>query len=276
MKRLPLLALALSSVLGCSSRDGAVAEPIAAAASPVVHGELDDPPKYDSVVFFQTYIGSGLLFDCSGVMLSPHLIVTARHCVQRLSADETKFGAAFDVSSTWILVGAFANVYEKTAPDAKVFTVVHGAEKVVMDADLALIVTNTPLPGPFAPIRLASAPAVGETVAVAGFGWTEHDDAAISHHRYRREGLSILALGPDASNAAQPFGAKELELGESICSGDSGGPVFDQASGALLATRRARRTATRARAVRRRPSSASIGPARRLAPSSPASTRSPT
>lgn len=229
--RLTGLTFLTATVLACSSRGVAPTDGVGSSAAAIVHGELDDPPKYGSVVLVTTNLGTGFA-SCTGVMLTPHLVATARHCLTSLSADRTKFGTPYDLKWTDVSVWPYD---PKAGPAAgKVFAEIEGSEKLLKDADFALIVTKSPLPGPFAPIRLASAPTVGEDVAVAGFGWTDVDTVEAKHDRFRREGLKILALGPDAAYSPRGLGAKELEIGESVCQGDSGAPVFDQATGALL------------------------------------------
>jgi MYXO-CTERM domain-containing protein len=77
---------------------------------------------------------------------------------------------------------------------------------------------------------------MGERVRAVGYGLT-NDGSKLnvdgSPYRFRRDALTIVELGPDQ---AQGVTATELLLGESICDGDSGGPLLDETSGAILGT----------------------------------------
>jgi S1-C subfamily serine protease len=83
-------------------------------------------------------------------------------------------------------------------------------------------VTGTPI----AALRMNDATHAGELVTAVGWGLTEV--GALPSARLQRTALSILDVGPSRESAST-----QLVLGESICSGDSGGPAL-AADGAVI------------------------------------------
>lgn len=245
MHRAPVASFVLSSLVlsslaltACSSRD-TLEPPVAHASSPVIRGSLDSGATHDDVVYIEFVVdpAKGLGGACSGTLIAPNVVVTARHCVSQI--DESVYppttGADFDTAN----MGVYLHTNPTGSstfhtPDAKVKKIVHDGASSLADHDFAMIVLDRSLSTTYSPIRLASAPTPAEKVFVVGYGVTETDTASTPtpHQRYWRDDLSIQAIGPDGSGF---LGAHEIALGESICQGDSGGPVKDHATGALLA-----------------------------------------
>jgi MYXO-CTERM domain-containing protein len=73
------------------------------------------------------------------------------------------------------------------------------------------------------PIRLDEPIKKGETLTAIGWGVT--DTTTTPEIRQQRSGIKIEGIGPDDTNAF-PVPPNEFEVGESICSGDSGGPAL--------------------------------------------------
>lgn len=227
MRRFPLLAAAVVlSACAVSSEP----EAIGRSAAPVINGVVDLPAKYNSTILIQTVLTGGYGAGCTGTLITPHVVVTARHCVSEYDEKTRIFGADYKPENMYIWYGAEPRGKE----DNTVARIVHPAGKSIEDNDIALLVLKNAATIDFAQIRLTKPPIKGEVVAVAGYGLTTLDTGSPTdlHKRYRREDLRITAVGPVASYG---IGAKEIVLGESICQGDSGGPVWAQASVALLA-----------------------------------------
>jgi hypothetical protein len=182
----------------------------------------------------------GAAAGCTGTLLTPRLVLTARHCVA-----DTDPSAACDAmgnptfggeirsdhlaSKLYAFVGTqrpdFLAGLDKGARGAEI---IDDAAKTLCSHDLALILLDRALPGAkTAPIRLDDGPHVGESVLVVGWGVT--DKSSDPQTRQQRAGVKVVEVGP-----AESLGPAEFRLGESGCAGDSGGPAFAETSGAVL------------------------------------------
>jgi hypothetical protein len=226
--------VALSAVLTVGCGTGEAPAPLAQAASPIIDGVRDDETN-DDVVLIETDLGGGRATACTGTLVAHKVIVTARHCVSQIQAGSYDVAADYDPAKMYVWLGTTP----LGPPDAYGAKLVHDGATNLVNHDLAVLVLDRRIGAKLSPLRLSGPATIGETVKVVGYGLTQTDTTPLTnlHERYQRENLAVLELGPGTFFTPMTYdlASSELSLGESICEGDSGGPMKDQTSGALLA-----------------------------------------
>ena len=241
-----LLTLALGSsvilsTLGCS--DEPVTE-LGHAHQAIVAGEYTGAEKQMVVrVYGSPPPGSPeTTRTCSGTLIAPNLVLTALHCLSPLTANGNfactidgeladppsgNFGSPVDPTHIAISVGPD---FTRT-PDARGMQLLSTRSTQICQNDLALLVLDTALDMPIAPVRIDSRVQIGETVSVVGYGLTDDPPPVgeLVMRRWRRD-LHVLAVEQDGFEKTRP---RTFALGESVCMGDSGGPALSE-QGAVL------------------------------------------
>lgn len=237
---LPLLLLSLPSA--CSSEEAPGDRTGGAARSAIVKG-TDSDESENATVLVMHYdalaAGGGAASGCTGTLLAPTLVLTARHCVSL-----TDDSAACDAKGNAVTGGKVTSDHEPskiyvfggtTRPDflSGQFDPSRGKEilstgsATLCNNDLALLVLDKPVSGAtIAPIRLDASVWAGEVVTVVGWGISDTEDNPET--RKRRAGVAVLDVGP-----VKDLGPAEFRVGEGTCSGDSGGPALS-ADGAVV------------------------------------------
>jgi V8-like Glu-specific endopeptidase len=221
-------------------------EPIATTSAAIYGGVVDnDASQNASVVAIEVgAVGDEEFYLCSGVLIAPNVVLTARHCLSTAltttiqcdqngnSLNGTDFGGDLPVSE--VNVFATPTIYQGETPSATAKALFHPAGSTECNEDLALVVLGTPITTVQpARVRIAGSPTVGESTRVVGYG--ANDQSAPIGTRYRKDDLPVLALGSSVSASNTALGSSEFELGgESTCNGDSGGPALDETSGAVV------------------------------------------
>lgn len=196
MKRLVSPALLALSLLACADGPDAPGAPsLAAFEEKVVRGELTrERPEVGSISM-----------GCTATLVAPEVGLTAAHCVNFGTRDQPGRYGTFTL--------------EPAAGGQRQFVIERYRSYSSGDlgpADLALFRLATPVPADIArPAPLAATlPTNGAPLTVFGYGCTRRNDGTDWRKR----------------KASFPMGTATNHL----CPGDSGGPVFDDSTGAVL------------------------------------------
>ncbi len=239
---LVLSALAAGGILvvGCRSEGAATTGD----GHEIIGGEVDTKVANDATVLVVRMSEGVALNTCTGTVVAPNLVLTARHCVSqtdKLSScriDGTAIsGAAIrsDVAAGDLLVYTGSNAIRefanRTQAGARGTAIVHESVDVLCNSDVAFLVLDQDLETPVAPLRLDRGPDKAELLTAVGYGYTETGRART---RMRRENVPVLEVGPLTLGADRAgIGASEFQVGEVFCAGDSGGPAYS-ARGAVV------------------------------------------
>ncbi|MBI2395710.1 MAG: trypsin-like serine protease, partial [Deltaproteobacteria bacterium] len=219
-----LSVVACAGPLSCAT-PSAAEEQVGTSSAAIASGTMD--PEQSAVVAVLTMDRGSL---CSGVLVTPRVVMTARHCIAPVID-----GPSVDCARTMLgAASAPSEIYVVTASQTAIPTRRHGVARVVVPddqsfcgADVAALVLDEPLEPTEAvplPIRVDRDPSPGEAFAAVGFG----RDGAIapSGTRRRLDDLHVACVG---------LGCRSSQLVSSewwgdgaVCEGDSGGPALDR------------------------------------------------
>ncbi|MCL2822412.1 MAG: trypsin-like serine protease [Polyangiaceae bacterium] len=197
-------------------------EPIEHQYDPIVGGTKDTSnPDNDAVVMVYATDTYGM---CTGTVISPYMVVTARHCVSKTKEYVTcnnDVQSDFSPTSMAILKGVnpFGGGGSVTAL-AWGKQVYHDGSKSLCGHDFAVIVTSTKMTGVNPKkIRIKNGPYQDELFKAVGYGLTNPSNGNSSGQRYFRENVKVRGLASGTNNV-------DFVGTKSICQGDSGGPAL--------------------------------------------------
>lgn len=220
-----LFVAGLSAAAGCGSTGDAPADgPRYLARSQAIAGGKSDPNDPNVMGM---YSSQGAI--CTGSLIAPNLILTARHCISDLSTGEqvqcgvSKFGNP--VAANGVYWSTQANLQTGLEFQSKQIIVPPDSTNVCgYDIALIILAKNVPASKATPLVPRVDTPAVkGEIYRAVGYGLTSDTAQNSAGQRRVREGLVVQC--PDNCG----FGAAKGEwLGDTgVCQGDSGGPALD-------------------------------------------------
>jgi hypothetical protein len=201
------------------------------AQQPILDGETD---REHTAVLAIAAIEPDAQSLCTGTLIAPNLVLTARHCVvpveqQEVLCGSSTFAAPYSPEVLWVSPAASVRgadlfpVREVAVPDD---------DGALCGADIALLILDGQFSEqlePYAP-RLALPAERGEAFTAVGFGTAlEQGQAGI---RRSRANIQVVC-GAEECGAPDVLTETEFLGEQGVCEGDSGGPALD-ADGQVL------------------------------------------
>jgi hypothetical protein len=221
--------LLVATAAGCAARadvrdDDAPSGPSVTSSEALVHGALDHE-RHPAVVALVAHDRDGEAL-CTGTLIAPDVVLTARHCVSYLRSESVdcpargpQVGENRAPSSIDVILGDDAARGRLAAHGAAIFT---PDTDVLCDADIALLRLDRPITG-ITPLWLAVPRAPSTATSILAVGYGKLGDAGDAGVRRFRVDVPVVSVGKN-----------EFVVGESTCSGDSGGPAIDEEHGGIL------------------------------------------
>jgi hypothetical protein len=234
---------------GCSSKrpDSAVS----GLRLPIVYGEPSPAGTVEDAVLLLRTTLDGKELLCSSSLVAKNLVLTARHCLAHLIEGPfncTVRGALIDnpdgagrigldvPPETLEFYGGDVPRGEPLARGSRIFSTLSGT---ICVNDVAFVVLDRTVELPVLSLHTAVRARVGESVTLVGYGIDETLPDIVDFRtepRRRKAGLSLSGVGPDSlEQGVTTVPPRTLVLeGPSACVADSGGPLLDSGTQAII------------------------------------------
>jgi len=236
--------VAMALAVGCGAQGPApTPEPVGRTSSAIQGGTVDTKDTYAVGVCATTSGPGTCAVVCSGVLLAPNLVATARHCVDEVSSttvycgSDSFGGLVGSTSDYWITTSD--NLFQATQGWHQARQIIVPTDTSFCGNDLALLILSDNVPASDAtpatpeiqypitdPTRFS-----GSETAI-GYGITA-PGTMTSGTRRELEDVEIVCIpgdsvAPCAPVAMSNIAENEFAAGNGPCDGDSGSGAFEQ------------------------------------------------
>jgi hypothetical protein len=241
------LAAAILCAAGCASQDTGVREHVTIAASAIQGGTTDTSHNFAvAICGGVTPQAPDCQILCSGALIAPNLVVSARHCVDNVTSDmidcgSTTFGPPLFPAAQY-LITTDPDITDPAATWYPVEKIVTPTPTAFCGNDLSLLILGANVPTSEVPVLVTpeiwnpiDSTEYSSNETAIGYGVDAPSDAAADSAGVRRilEDINITCIPRDPSLDCGPVSSSgvatnEFAAGNGPCEGDSGSSAYEQ------------------------------------------------